>query len=481
MTVLVHITPTTGAVLNQQPEERIAELANAIASGRDSAAAKKLERIVRTYVSDLTSAAHGRPDRQATKPLETIISELESLFCAYRLRDREPIDRVAQPSGAAIAARYVKPFRKHLAKLFGYKIRPFGDFSDADYLRSLDGWEGFASTLFWEEIDSIIRRELKPNLDEMFLSIAAVNSTVNVVLDSPYQGDWATYREANRSRLFSIEANRGKPHHYHCICRVHEKDQTRFRQSVADGLPVDSMRDFVKIVSSCPDFLFAGLKRKQTHENWWAAIVNFSDELKSNNTVEFHSAASYKYLYTDDYFPDGEGENIPTDDNSKNLSADERLELLDRFVAEQPGKPISGYARQLFPELTSPKYEPPPLPTKAPERWPSDPDKRMENPAQFATRVYRKWMDAEVLTRSDLERLDPLLLSSLDSWQQNNKKRARPEALPEGFRLLTIGQANDLWIERVRKGDAPFPVGDELKRFASALHNRVLSDGKREK
>jgi len=175
----------------------------------------------------------------------------------------------------------------------------------------------------------------------------------------------------------------------------------------------------------------------------------------------------------------------PTD--KKNALADPRLIQLDEFARKNPGAPISDLVLKLFPGLIIAKQSPssqpaPPLPKKAPERWPSDPAKRKENPAQFATRVYRVWMDAEVLTRSILEELDPLLLGSLDNWLQNNRRKPNPEALPEGFRLLTIGQANDRWIERVKKGDAPFPAGgDDLMRFANALLSRAAADDKRRK
>lgn len=170
----------------------------------------------------------------------------------------------------------------------------------------------------------------------------------------------------------------------------------------------------------------------------------------------------------------------------------ERLARVNRRVRERPDEPISDFLMEVFPslaELDEPKAqrknirsrrpipaltpEMPPLPRKAPERWPSDPAKRKENPAQFATRVYRVWMDAEVFTRPALEKLDPLLLGSLDNWLKHNKRKAKPEPLPEGFNLLTVEQANDAWIERItsRRESAPTDVAG-LTRLAMAMRYR---------
>ncbi len=105
----------------------------------------------------------------------------------------------------------------------------------------------------------------------------------------------------------------------------------------------------------------------------------------------------------------------------------------------------------------------------------------MKKPAEFATRVYRIWMDAGVFSRPELKRLDPLLFSSLESWLKNNNQKPAPEPLPEGFSLLTIAQVNDAWVDRVRKGQAPIPEGgEELARFANALLNRAIHGSERD-
>ncbi|MBV9694248.1 MAG: hypothetical protein JO261_11170 [Alphaproteobacteria bacterium] len=122
----------------------------------------------------------------------------------------------------------------------------------------------------------------------------------------------------------------------------------------------------------------------------------------------------------------------------------------------------------------------PPLPKKAPERWPSDPNKRTENPAEFATRVYRVWMDSSVLTRQALKSLDPLLFSSLNSWLKYNRSKESPEPFPEGFNLLTAGQANDVWIARIQSGQQPSPSDPAgLARYAMALKYRERDERKK--
>jgi hypothetical protein len=83
-------------------------------------------------------------------------------------------------------------------------------------------------------------------------------------------------------------------------------------------------------------------------------------------------------------------------------------------------------------------------------------------------------MDAEILTRPDLKRLDPQLFASLDNWLKHNRRKVRPDPLPEGFKLLTLEQSNDSWVNKVAHGQVPFPTDkDELARFAAALNERI--------
>jgi hypothetical protein len=172
----------------------------------------------------------------------------------------------------------------------------------------------------------------------------------------------------------------------------------------------------------------------------------------------------------------------PTDENGAVADDDPRWATLNNYFLDS-SEPISEVVRRLFPELRSShagnSIALPQLPSEAPERWPGESSKRTESPVEFATRVYRPWMDAGLLTRQDLKRLDPTLFASLDNWEKNNRRKPNPNPYPEGFRLLTIEQANDAWIERVRAGEEQIPVDpEELARFANALQYRALESSK---
>jgi len=157
---------------------------------------------------------------------------------------------------------------------------------------------------------------------------------------------------------------------------------------------------------------------------------------------------------------------------------DPRWIAINEFAQRNSDKLVSDFVEEHFPELLQipPQAraltEVPPLPKNA-ERWPSDPSKRTENPAEFATRVYRVWMDAGVLTKPELKRLDPLLFASLENWLKHNRRKAQPDPLPEGFNLLTIEQANDAWIKRIQSGQAPGLTDPaEMARFLTAVRYR---------
>jgi hypothetical protein len=183
-----------------------------------------------------------------------------------------------------------------------------------------------------------------------------------------------------------------------------------------------------------------------------------------------------KFLYQYEF----EGPGIPKELTVRSVV--DRLHQIDVFARSNPGKPVSQLVCVLFPDIAKSENLPletesPPLPKKAPERWPSDPAKRKENPVQFATRVYRVWMDASVLTRQALKDLDPLLFASVDSWLKNNRRKPKPEPLPDGFKLLTVAQANDAWIEKVESGPVPDDPA-ELARLAAAKRRRVEKSDK---
>jgi hypothetical protein len=158
---------------------------------------------------------------------------------------------------------------------------------------------------------------------------------------------------------------------------------------------------------------------------------------------------------------------------------DPRWDQLNEYHLNHPGESIKEFALQLFSEAPDPPPKQasaeqgiPPLPTKAPARWPRD-RQGNENPAQFATRVYRVWMDADLVTRQFLKEIDPRLFSSLDNWLKYNKRKPIPEPLPEGFKILTIEQVNDAWVRLARAGQVEPPADSiEARRLANAMRRR---------
>ena len=160
----------------------------------------------------------------------------------------------------------------------------------------------------------------------------------------------------------------------------------------------------------------------------------------------------------------------------------ERLAKFDEYAENNPERTPSQLVQEVFPELVTKRVTEtaPSLPKRAPELWAKRKNKD-EAPPQFATRVYRVWMDAEVLTRPDLKRLDPQLFASLDNWLKHNRRKAKPDPLPVGFKLLTIEQSNDTWVNKVAHGQVPFPTDkDELARFAAVLYERIRAPRARE-
>lgn len=180
----------------------------------------------------------------------------------------------------------------------------------------------------------------------------------------------------------------------------------------------------------------------------------------------------------------------PTDKRFPIEPNDPRLGALDRFTKENPGQPISEQVLALFAvphhgqanaaaNKASAKQaiEAPPLPKRAPERWPTDPDKRKETPPEFVVRVYGPWMAAGVLTRPYLKQLDPLLFGSLDNWLKNNNRRDKPLPLPDGYNLKSSKEKNSEWVARVQSGQEPMPTEPaELARYAMALRYRLQPD-----
>jgi hypothetical protein len=181
---------------------------------------------------------------------------------------------------------------------------------------------------------------------------------------------------------------------------------------------------------------------------------------------------------------DTEGNIGPKPTGEDEYLGNPRWAEFDKRVRENPDRSASSILRDEFADLigtqtsnlqkTQNLQAVPPLPKKAPARWSRLQDRQGdENPAEFATRVYRVWMDAEILTRQFLKEIDPVLFASLDNWLKHNRRKATPDPLPQGFKLLTVAQVNDAWVERVRSGKTQLPTDpDELARFAHALQYR---------
>jgi len=158
----------------------------------------------------------------------------------------------------------------------------------------------------------------------------------------------------------------------------------------------------------------------------------------------------------------------------------QRADLLHAYAKAKQGQPVTDEEKRSLTalaltaprNLTSATQElAPPLPKRALELWPSDPSKRTETPPEFCVRVYGLWMEAGVFTRQDLKRLDPKLFASLDNWLKHNNRKAKPDPLPDGFRLLTLSEKNDRWVEQVVEGKATLQ-GSEVGRLTSALQRR---------
>jgi len=463
-----HLTSLEGTVLSSFPGGDLPDRGIEFATGEYGA------NFVRSAIREYT-AAFSKPHPSKGK-ISPILIALEKFICdlgravarnAMDLRSKDyPVDELGQPLFIARMATTCLPLAKLLEREFGYDRRPVGNLDDHENFKSLDGLEGFASAFFWTEIASIIRRELKPDVGKMF---ELISTTQPHDIDTTVS-DFDFFRAANPKRLFQGEywdqSRFGAWHHV--ILRVHERDQPKFLDEARLGYMHPSSHQ-VKFVASCSITDLNQRLLNEARSQYVHVISDFFSKLES--VKKSFSVGSEKKSQYKEYNQLFETDLIS--DNAQSGSVEERLKQLDRFTSEKPGQPISQYVVELFPELTEPKHRPPDLPKKAPERWPSDPDKRTENPAEFATRVYRTWMDAEVLTRPALGKLDPPLLASLDNWLKHNRRKATPDPLPGGFNLLTIEQANDAWIDRITAGrEAPPTDMAGLARLAAAMRYR---------
>jgi hypothetical protein len=170
----------------------------------------------------------------------------------------------------------------------------------------------------------------------------------------------------------------------------------------------------------------------------------------------------------------------------KKMTLEERYALLDAFAAEFPGSPVSGLLATLFPEhgagiaLGVRAPEGAPLLT-AQELWSvEDPSSDTGRPAkqwserepgqtppEFVRANYGVWRDGawdpNGLTKPDL-RHDMQLYNALAAYERRHPDQA--------LNLPTKKQANDMWVERVLRGEeAPRSVL-EAQRFATTARRR---------
>jgi len=413
----------------------------------------------------------------------------------------------AQPRALARAANSVAPLKTFLQEGLQSKSTGIKKLETKEDLERIGTASDFFCGLFWEEVASVRERELEPGVSEKF---RIMWDEKRAVCESRYgpreklleEKGWLIH--SLRAKENSAGVNNGRWAFY--MVYVESQREKEFLEAIGGPAVVD-LEDYGEVVtSSYVDTFFknqkvhshqrllnlvSAYKRLAAGEKTFYIPENYRAAFPKKQISKHNSLAFRGLVDTDvedipkaldkifDELPRG-----PIDDEltspPKPLSADEAWALIDAYARENADKPVSDYAKAVLGQIgepsslyTKPTVEIPPLPKKAPERWPSDSSKRKENPAEFATRVYRVWMDAGTVTWQDLKRLDPLLVSSLHNWLNYNQRKAEPVALPEGFKLLTVAQANDAWIERVRRGQEPLPSDpDELTRFALAIRYR---------
>ena len=148
------------------------------------------------------------------------------------------------------------------------------------------------------------------------------------------------------------------------------------------------------------------------------------------------------------------------------------LNVIDKFAADNPGKPVSNLILDLFPELAKAQEIPRvTAPETPPAIWPDDRiaiKGVLENPPDFIKRNYAPWL-GKGLTRADVRRLDKPLSTALDNWLRRNP-------MPDDLDLPTLKEQNSRWIERIEKeglgavvsGDGANPTLQDAQRLLSA-------------
>jgi hypothetical protein len=143
----------------------------------------------------------------------------------------------------------------------------------------------------------------------------------------------------------------------------------------------------------------------------------------------------------------------------------ERLTVIDKFTADNPGKPVSDLILELFSELTKAQEIPRvTAPETPPAKWLDDRiavKGVLENPPDFIKRNYAPWL-GKGLTRADVRRLDRPLSTALDNWLRRNP-------MPDDLDLPTLKEQNSRWIDRIEKGEVAIGDTDILLKHGQRL------------
>jgi hypothetical protein len=463
--VKFHLTPRTGAELI--PPDKAIVSAALMALKNDQPISREIDAYLSAFAANPTSV------RAAT-----LLKQLDSLFGRLEIAiggplginlesESYPLEQLPQPHPVVRVALMVPAFKEFLERKLGPR---------EDLLRNLAGtresWtpispECFASSLFWAECEGRVARELKPDLVEM---LARMRSNPSF---HPPVKDLDTLYATNGAQMYQGEVYysfRGVAEGWmHTIIYVKPSNHAAFVRSVEAGRqPQAETLAFINIQA-------INLQLKATAYAEWSVLISEYLRRLSELPVDYFSAQAQRDQYTDkkdqptdDIF----GSLIPANDSEPELSTAGRLKLLDTFAAENPGKPISQYAVKLFPELSSLESEAPPLPKKAPASWPNDKLNENETAPEFAVRIYGVWMDAGTLTRPILNELDPALLTGILNWTNYNNSRDEPQKLPKRFRLLTVAEKNDAWVDRILASDLGIKDANDASRLAGMLRRR---------
>lgn len=237
-------------------------------------------------------------------------------------------------------------------------------------------------------------------------------------------------------------------------------------------------------------------RRKKLQSNLYAIVRDFKEDWdaehfvlvdgKENASSDLLEENIYRDIIAvennDDERPIGNTPDKAEDDEfSLPKTVAERFEALDAYAQANPGKPVSGYVRKLFPELEQLEEleAAPALPTEAPRTWDKAKaeakaagERWTTTPPDFIRETYGPWL-GKGFTRKHLGQLDPKLYRALYNWLGNPANE-----MPADLDLPTIGEENTRMIEELTSkmpGANPREVvGDFTLREAERLRAAIL-------